>query len=630
MSKFVLLTIFLIASAFASHEIGFRPHFGRTQHLAVGDKADTLNFFKGFLKGVGSTEVFDNIKECISDSKSIINNLAQGVKDIETKNLAKVQEGIALIGKACEALPAAVQQCKAGGADVATLLKLIKTFKSPASFIYYVGKSLLINRVEVYGEINHALAAYHSHDFETFGYWVGKAMDTIFLGDNAAVSTVDSKEEVVAFTKGFLAGIAADSVFDELKACISESKTFFTQISTAIADIRSKDAARVKDGIILLGQAVQLIPQAARDCQAAQYEVAKLVKLATAFTNPQSFIYFVGKSLLINHIEVIHEVTNAVDAFEHKDYYNLGYWVGKAMDTIFLGFDQPLRQGLVDFLNNNQNSWTAELPSKFEGMTLAEIKNQYLGAIVEDYSEFDHYVPSTNDIPVNFNSSEQWPGCIHPIRDQGHCGSCWAFAASEVLSDRFCIASSKAVNVVLSPQYMVSCNSLNHGCNGGIPYLSWTFLVSTGLVTDSCWPYQSSSGQAPKCKEFTKCYDGQAVKYYKAKKGSIQTLANPKSIQEAILAHGPVEAGFQVYEDFMNYKGGIYKHTSGSLLGGHAVKIIGWGREDNTDYWLVANSWNTTWGINGFFKIAFGQCGIDKGVVAGQAEVSSAVPTFFD
>ena len=66
-------------------------------------------------------------------------------------------------------------------------------------------------------------------------------------------------------------------------------------------------------------------------------------------------------------------------------------------------------------------------------------------------------------------------------------------------------------------------------------------------------------------------------------------------------------AAFTVYEDFVNYKSGVYKHVSGSALGGHAVKIIGWGE----DHWLVMNSWNETWGDKGLFRIAYGECGID-------------------
>jgi len=443
-----------------------------------------------------------------------------------------------------------------------------------------------------------------------------------------ARAQLGDKADVAAFTKGFLVGISSGHLFEDIKACISDSETFYKQVSAAIADIKTKDPAKVKEGIALLGQAAKLIPIAAQDCQAAARDIEKLIKLANAFTNPQSFLYAIGKSLLINRIEVIHEVTNAVKAYDNKDFYNLGYWVGKAMDTIFLGFNQPLRQGLADFVNTNQNSWTAGVNPKFEGMTLAQIKAQFLGALPnneEDVTVFD-YEGEANDIPANFDARDQWPGCIHPIRDQGHCGSCWAFAASEVLSDRFCIASDSKINLVLSPQHLVSCNNLNFGCNGGNPYFSWLFITGTGLVTDSCLPYQSYDGKSPKCKEFTQCHDGQPKTFYKGKKGSTAILANAKSIQENMLKYGPVEAGFSVYEDFLQYKSGIYKHTSGSLLGGHAVKIIGWGKEESsgTNYWIVANSWNTTWGEEGFFKIAFGQCGIDKACTAAQADVTSA------
>ena len=87
------------------------------------------------------------------------------------------------------------------------------------------------------------------------------------------------------------------------------------------------------------------------------------------------------------------------------------------------------------------------------------------------------------------------------------------------------------------------------------------------------------------------------------------------------MTYGPVEAAFTVYADFPTYKSGVYKHVSGGMLGGHAIKIIGWGVENGQDYWIVVNSWNETWGDNGTFKIARGddECGIEDGIVAGGA-----------
>jgi len=87
------------------------------------------------------------------------------------------------------------------------------------------------------------------------------------------------------------------------------------------------------------------------------------------------------------------------------------------------------------------------------------------------------------------------------------------------------------------------------------------------------------------------------------------------NIKSDLLKYGTVTAAFTVYEDFLTYKSGVYKHLTGKALGGHAVKIIGWG----TDHWIVVNSWNDSWGDKGTFRIAFGDCGIDSDCTAGLA-----------
>lgn len=87
--------------------------------------------------------------------------------------------------------------------------------------------------------------------------------------------------------------------------------------------------------------------------------------------------------------------------------------------------------------------------------------------------------------------------------------------------------------------------------------------------------------------------------------------------------YGPMETGFTVYSDFMSYRGGIYKHTTGYMQGGHAVKMIGWGTENGTKYWLIANSWGTSWGEGGLFRIAEGECGVDQSVWACTPDLTS-------
>ena len=93
-----------------------------------------------------------------------------------------------------------------------------------------------------------------------------------------------------------------------------------------------------------------------------------------------------------------------------------------------------------------------------------------------------------------------------------------------------------------------------------------------------------------------------------------------KAIREEIQVRGPVEATIIMYEDFLLYKEGIYRHLMGKGLIGHAVKIIGWGTENGVPYWLCANSWGRKWGEVGFFRILRGQneCSIEEAVFAGE------------
>ncbi|EDO34588.1 predicted protein [Nematostella vectensis] len=255
-----------------------------------------------------------------------------------------------------------------------------------------------------------------------------------------------------------------------------------------------------------------------------------------------------------------------------------------------------------------------------------------------------------DDVPDHFDSREQWPHCptIKEVRDQGACGSCWAFGAVEAMSDRYCIKSEGKVMPHISAEDLLSCcETCGMGCNGGYPESAWDHWKSKGLVTggqyDShkgCQPYKIAAcdhhvvgklkpckGDSPTPKCERKCEAGYNVSYSDDKhfgQSAYSVRSDPAEIQKEIMTNGPVEGAFTVYADFPTYKSGVYQHTSGSALGGHAIKILGWGEENGTPYWLVANSWNSDWGDEGFFKIKRGndECGIESGIVGGLPKFS--------
>ena len=175
--------------------------------------------------------------------------------------------------------------------------------------------------------------------------------------------------------------------------------------------------------------------------------------------------------------------------------------------------------------------------------------------------------------------------------------------------------------MVLSPQDLVSCDPKDYGCQGGFLDKGCYYIENYGVVADSDYPYTSGrTGRSGTCKDKT------GLKKYYYKRSSCKGYTNANSIKKALEEDGPLATRFNVYQDFMSYKSGVYSHTYGGLAGGHAVKMIGWGTENGVDYWLCANSWGPSWGMQGFFKISQKDYDSDMSVgVAGSPDDSRSI-----
>jgi len=308
-----------------------------------------------------------------------------------------------------------------------------------------------------------------------------------------------------------------------------------------------------------------------------------------------------------------------------------------------------IRHDIIDLINNDmKTTWTAGVNNKFKDIKLREFQS-YLGALKTPRKLLESELPtmvftSNVELPESFDLREAYPQCdsLREIRDQSTCGSCWAFGAAEAMSDRICIHSQGKLNVRVSTEDLLSCcKSCGFGCNGGYPFAAFQFWQSQGLVTGDlyddktyCRPYAfppcdhhvsgkyqpcGASKPTPKCEK--SCQSGYAKSYSQDKiYGSAYTVAaHEDAIKQDLYKNGSVEAAFTVYEDFPTYKSGVYQHTTGGALGGHAIKIIGWGVENGVKYWQAVNSWNEDWGDQGYFKILRGEnhCGIEEEIVAG-------------
>jgi len=272
----------------------------------------------------------------------------------------------------------------------------------------------------------------------------------------------------------------------------------------------------------------------------------------------------------------------------------------------------------IKLLNEIEHStWTAGHNERMNGMTFDDAR-ALLGTSLVHISERlgdtlneSHYA-SIAAAPASFDARTHWANLIHPIRNQAGCGSCWAFSASEVLSDRVAIATRRQ-SPVLSPEDMVACDKNDNGCKGGVLPRAWNYLQNTGIVTERCFPYSSGQGEVPSCP--SRCQDSESWSGSKVRARSYYAINGVQHMMKEIMTHGPIQVAFAVYKSLMSYRSGVYQKLVWDFLpeGGHAVKMVGWGVEDDVDYWIIANSWGTSWGEDGFFKIKRGsdECGIE-------------------
>lgn len=308
----------------------------------------------------------------------------------------------------------------------------------------------------------------------------------------------------------------------------------------------------------------------------------------------------------------------------------------------------PLSDDFINLINLKQNTWKAG--RNFPLHTPFSYFKKLMGTFKDDgflpkIPKVKHDAKLIASLPEAFDPRDKWPNCpsLNEIRDQGACGSCWAVAAVEAMTDRYCIHSKETKQFHFSAEDLMSCcEKCGIGCIGGNRPNVWMYWKKSGIVSggnynssQGCRPYvippceHNITGEYPPCGQIahTPRCDKTCELNYKVDYDSDKRYAknvysvdfNEDQIKAELFKNGPIESALTIYVDFLHYKNGVYNHTEGREIGHHAIKILGWGVEDGHKYWLVANSWNRDWGDKGFFKILRGinHCGIEKTIIAG-------------
>ncbi|XP_061891976.1 pro-cathepsin H, partial [Entelurus aequoreus] len=254
---------------------------------------------------------------------------------------------------------------------------------------------------------------------------------------------------------------------------------------------------------------------------------------------------------------------------------------------------------MVDVHNAESHTFLVGL-NQFSDMTFEEFKNFFLLQEPQNCSATKgNHVSRSGPYPkvVDWRAKGNF---VTPVKNQGHCGSCWTFSTTGCLESVNAITTGKLIS--LSEQQLIDCaqNFNNQGCMGGLPSQAFEYIkYNNGIMTEEDYPYKG--------------YDDTCHFHLPLAAAFVHEVVNISSYDEdamldAVARLNPVTFGFEVTADFMHYKDGVYtstlcKNTADKM--NHAVLAVGYGVDDNntTPYWIVKNSWGVAWGVDGYFMI---------------------------
>jgi len=255
---------------------------------------------------------------------------------------------------------------------------------------------------------------------------------------------------------------------------------------------------------------------------------------------------------------------------------------------------------------NKKNDGLVYGLNQYSDMSASEFKKTVLmqKTLPTTKVETEEFTPLPG-APATFDWRDQ--KLVTPVKNQGSCGSCWAFSATEAIESSWIKAGkATAANLNLSPQQIVDCDKTDSGCGGGWPEKAMKYIIGAGGQEGiSHYPYTAKDGSC----NFIQAYVEAKISSYavETKQGDETTL------QDNLVKVGPLSVCVDAAA-WQTYKGGIMTPTQccTNCQLDHCVQLVGYNTTSNPKYWILRNSWGEGWGINGYIYLQMGgnTCGI--------------------
>ena len=248
--------------------------------------------------------------------------------------------------------------------------------------------------------------------------------------------------------------------------------------------------------------------------------------------------------------------------------------------------------------------------NQFSDLTSEEFKALYINSGYKQVSSVEvgsygckTYTSTATSAPASLDWRQK--GAVTSVKDQGQCGSCWTFSSTGAIEGSWAVSKGQLID--LAEQQLVDCaNGFkygSHGCNGGQMEGAFKYVIENGQCSENVYPYTAEDGTCQKCQStvtMSSCYD--------VKPNDQLSLKSAVSRQPVSVA---IEADTFYFQSYSN--GVLTSDKCGTKLD-HGVLVVGYGTENGNDYWLVKNSWGTSWGDKGYVKIGRSDSQNDQGI----------------